>query len=663
MGTLTKKVIIKIDGNEYKGEDYEEYNFLNISLTQKLLSPNELRFTMQKKAITQSMSNSVDFPTPEKVMGANVYCRIYTESYDDNDELNGDEIEFNGIVFNVDVYPGLGTFSEQLVDVIAYSSDFLLDDHPHCYSYEDMTLKDIVTKTLNPHRIESVINPRTTAPIPYTVQYNESNYQFLTRLAQRYGEWMYHDGKQWIFGKIKEKDVVELHARNDIINYKFQSSLVHHKLKHAHHNYIDYNNPMKSDSDFPDLTAPKYHHLTDTAKKESAKWFNKETFQHLQCSNPEVSNMDELEISAKAQLFGEKTKQTVCNGSSVRSSLTIGSRIKIFDVNYVDGINDTFVSYEEMMITGIVHSTETNGHYTNTFTAVPSKSEYPPYFHSDVFPHSAAQRAKVMDNDDPEKLGRIRVQFLWQENQDSSLMTPWIRIAQPHGGDQKGFYFIPEIDEEVIVDFENGNAEKPYVAGTLWHGLQRPKDSWTGKQARKNTWGQSSGAVTDNSLKGIRTRNGHTIAFFDDPSTQKGQIVIADTNDNYIRVNANRNVIQICSHGDIELFAGHDIIMQAENDIIQKAGNNRLSTIASIDNVSSGSHNYKAEGAIHMKGKTFFAQGEDEAVLDSPSLVQIQSGATANVLGNSSVYIGSGGAMDVSAASTMTLEASTVNIN
>jgi len=662
MGTLTKKVKITIDNNNYK-----DFNFLNIVLSQQLMTPNQLRFTMQKKDFKDCMGEGY-FPTYKEIIGKEVVCEIETTRFDNSDEQQSEKIKFNGVIFNVNIRSSAGTFSEQLIDVTANSHDYLLMDHPHCFSYEGKKLKDIVTATLAHLNISiEGIDPRTTESIPYTVQYNESNHQFLSRLAKRYGEWMYNDGEKWIFGKIKKKnedDPILLEERNDVLNYSFQAGITHHKLKHAHHDYLKYENSTKSDSDYPHKMSST-HFLTKEAKDRSIKLFTKETFQHLQCSTPEGNTIKELDVSVETQLFSEKTQQTVCIGSSVRADLSIGSFIQLKDHWFKDDNDSNFsILYESMMITGIVHYTEANGGYRNSFTAVADDSNYPPYYQCDTFPHSAAQRAKVMDNNDPENLGRIRVQFLWQEGQDDNLMTPWIRIAQPHGGDQKGFYFIPEIDEEVMVDFENGNAEKPYVVGTLWHGKQRPKDSWTGKEKRTNTWGQSSGAVTNNSLKGIRTRNGHAIAFFDDPVTNKGQIVIVDSNDNYLRLRATDNQIEIYSHGNIKLFAENDIIIEANNDIIQKAGHNRLSTIAGADNVSSGSHYYKAGGAIHMEGKSFFAQGEDKAVLDSPSLVQMQSDATANVLGNGSVFIGSGGAMEVSAGSTLKVEAqATMDIN
>ncbi|WP_282057310.1 phage baseplate assembly protein V, partial [Maribacter luteus] len=72
-----------------------------------------------------------------------------------------------------------------------------------------------------------------------------------------------------------------------------------------------------------------------------------------------------------------------------------------------------------------------------------------------------AQRGWVLDNADPNGLGRIKVQFPWQKPMGTS--TPWIKMATPYSGSGKGFYFIPEKDEEVLVGFEGDNPEKPFV--------------------------------------------------------------------------------------------------------------------------------------------------------------------------------------------------------
>lgn len=81
----------------------------------------------------------------------------------------------------------------------ACSWDALLNDNPTCKSFENLTLNDIVNDVVDDYseHLKTDVDARFTNTIPYCVQYNESNYQFLQRLARRYGEWLYNDGKKW----------------------------------------------------------------------------------------------------------------------------------------------------------------------------------------------------------------------------------------------------------------------------------------------------------------------------------------------------------------------------------------------------------------------------------------------------------------------------------
>jgi uncharacterized protein involved in type VI secretion and phage assembly len=242
--------------------------------------------------------------------------------------------------------------------------------------------------------------------------------------------------------------------------------------------------------------------------------------------------------------------------------LTLGSCIKIQDI-YHNGEDYAFEKKEELLICRLIHTTDVNGNYCNEFTAISANSENPPYYNSNAYPVAPAQPAKVKDNKDPEKLGRVRVVFTWQERHEN-MMTPWIRIAQPHGGPNSGFYFIPEIDSEVMVDFENGNAEKPFVAGSMYNGEQRPDGRWY---------------MDSNDIKAIRTRNGHTIELRDDGDD--GYIKIYDNKkENYILTfSTNEKLIKLESTGNIEIYADKNIIIAAGENININAGNNMDTTV------------------------------------------------------------------------------------
>ena len=164
----------------------------------------------------------------------------------------------------------------------------------------------------------------------------------------------------------------------------------------------------------------------------------------------------------------------------------------------------------------------------------------------------------MTDTEDPNHLGRIRVQFDWQAQLDENMMTPWLRLSQPYAGGGKGFSFIPEIGEEVMIDFEGGNAERPFVKGTLYNGVGDPDGAWL---------------PGNNQVKAIRTRNGHTIEIWDEG--EGGYIRIYDNEkENYILTfSTDEKLIKLESTGNIELYAQNDIIMHAGHDINASADN------------------------------------------------------------------------------------------
>src|SRR6266851_1915075 len=72
---------------------------------------------------------------------------------------------------------------------------------------------------------------------------------------------------------------------------------------------------------------------------------------------------------------------------------------------------------------------------------------------------------------DPQKLGRIKVQL---PRLPGGPESDWARVAQPAAGAGRGFYWLPEVGDEVLIAFELGQANRPYVIGTLWNGKDKP---------------------------------------------------------------------------------------------------------------------------------------------------------------------------------------------
>jgi uncharacterized protein involved in type VI secretion and phage assembly len=121
----------------------------------------------------------------------------------------------------------------------------------------------------------------------------------------------------------------------------------------------------------------------------------------------------------------------------------------------------------------------------------------------------------VTDNEDPDGLGRVRLEFPWRDAEDTS---DWARIATPMAGSGMGAYFLPEVGDEVLVAFENGDVHHPYVLGSLWNGEDRPPAENDG----------------DNDVRTIRSRAGHEITLDDDD--REGNVTIRSAGGHEIRL-------------------------------------------------------------------------------------------------------------------------------
>ena len=77
----------------------------------------------------------------------------------------------------------------------------------------------------------------------------------------------------------------------------------------------------------------------------------------------------------------------------------------------------------------------------------------------------------VVDNEDPEQQGRIKVKLPWF---DDETVTEWCRVRQAYAGNGYGMFFIPEVDDEVLVAFIHGDLRLPVILGGLYNGIDKP---------------------------------------------------------------------------------------------------------------------------------------------------------------------------------------------
>jgi uncharacterized protein involved in type VI secretion and phage assembly len=181
----------------------------------------------------------------------------------------------------------------------------------------------------------------------------------------------------------------------------------------------------------------------------------------------------------------------------------------------------------------------------------------------------------VTQNRDPEGLGRVKVRFPWRENPDESH---WARIAVPMAGGGRGTWFLPEVDDEVLVACDAERVEHPYVVGCLWNGQDKPPQT--------NADGR-------NDIRVIRSRSGHEIVFDDGV---QGRIDI-HLKDDTRKVRLDQNGIEIRDD------SGNSIAITSTPGTIAIKSNVSVSIESTtIDVKAKASMTLQASGTLTIKG-------------------------------------------------------------
>ena len=184
----------------------------------------------------------------------------------------------------------------------------------------------------------------------------------------------------------------------------------------------------------------------------------------------------------------------------------------------------------------------------------------------------------VTNNQDPDALGRVKVRFPWLSDEDESQ---WARVAAPMAGNDRGVYFLPEVDDEVLVAFEHGDIRFPYVVGALWNGKDAPP---------------ASNGDGKNNVRVIKSRSGHIVKLNDEDGKETIEIV-DKSGKNSLVVDTAKNTITITSDKDITLKASKGTItLDAQKVAVKSSDASKIESGAGLD--------VKASGTLNIKGAT-----------------------------------------------------------
>lgn len=425
--------------------------------------------------------------------------------------------------------------------ITGFAPSILLESGKDCKSFEDKTLEQIIKEVTSEYPEEAKIDAsnivNSSYSIPYTVQYKESDYGFIQRLAKRYGEYFYYNGQQLVFGN-KVQPIISLEDGVDLIEAEFELS-----IKPQDFRYMVYD-AEKGDKTEKDSSSTRIQYkenpfqaIAVNASKNVFKKIPDVLYNHTGIG----SDTDKALSEAVRREKENRENLVTVTGKSKDPNLKIGGRAKLIDIN-----NKAMETYR---IIEIKHFHNGNEYY-NEFVGIPDLFNAP-YQDNEAFPMGEEQSAIVVDNNDPMGMGRIKVQFPWQEKKGEK--TPWLRIATLHTGTGKGTHIIPEIGEEVLVAYESGNAEKPYVSGALYNGAEK-----------------SGYHTAGNDLKVVKTRSGTKIIMND----AEGSIFIEDPSGNTYLMDGAGN-IKVIAPKNMSFEAGKNMYFTVGKNMITNIGMNK----------------------------------------------------------------------------------------
>lgn len=458
------------------------------------------------------------FPA-EDMLGQNL--QIVTSAED-----GAENILFDGVVVESELeYELYGSYAARLN---AVTRSHLLDNGPRRQYFRESTPKQIIEKIIESAGL-AMAGSLPDGPQADYHQCEESDWDFIRRLADDLQTWLRptSDGIEF---RTAFDAAVDLPWRQEhgLIGFRVTGRLSQPSANGAHYD------PAQMQSRTYENVARPPTFLGSSGPMVSAVQRASKDFLPPGYVNNRSRSATLNDFQARLERESQRSigHAITCSGECGEARVQAGTQVNI------QGPLDGAGTYG---VTRVSHTWTSNG-YSNTFDCTPWAAYSAPVQPSPKLAPGLIP-ARIVDNNDPDNHGRVRIQFYWQESNETS----WAPMMALHAGADRGFLFLPEVGDEVWVAFEEGDPERPLVLGSAWNGVHKPP--------REEFWG---GDVGPNDVKRIVTKSGHRISIVD----KDGQSSIVLATPNHVRVSLIENsnetgdsVLSLHSDGDIILSA------------------------------------------------------------------------------------------------------------
>ena len=327
-------------------------------------------------------------------------------------------------------------------------------------------------------------------------------------------------------------------------------------------------------------------------------------------TGPRMPDKGSLDDNLKSTQAASAADLSVVEGRSKKRGIRLGSIIELTTEGKKDG-GFPSRAYGRYLVISTKHFSTSACNYTNVFKAIPAGVKVLPTPEVKI-PQAYPEIARVISNEDPDGKGRVQVQTHWQEKAEG-LSTSWVRVMTPNAGKSdyhsknRGMVFIPETGDEVMLGYRYGDPSRPYVAGSMFHGMN------------------GAGGDKDNVIKSIITRSGHELVF--DDTTGRESITITDKNHNIIFLDTANSNIRISAPENIDIEA-KNINLRARETITQESKNTGIRVHENLKTDVGENMNTIVKEKYELHTKNAFEVVEEDKQVDVANDLEITAAKT-----------------------------------
>ncbi|WP_278379894.1 type VI secretion system Vgr family protein [Chryseobacterium arthrosphaerae] len=434
-------------------------HFKHFSLTQSTIKHHNFSLILAYDTLGNAENHNLE--EAQNFLGKRITVVFKYKDVEDSPERN-----FVGVITEVGFSQEKGSLGN--IVLTGYSPTVLLDAAPHIQSFgggQQISLNSIADQVIKEGLGGNKFDFRVDAQhgnVSYSSQYEETHYNYLARIAEAYGEQFYYDGEILHFGKLppQEKPVQLVYGSS------VQDIRINMKAQHVNPTFYGYNSSKNEKLTTGDS---KINHQSDIAKR--AYEISQKTFKtpSLRVAPIKASSFMDIDASQKGTAGSKAVNVFITSGNTSIPFLYPGC---IADLEMRKSETNQTSYFTKLMITAVNHEVDARGYYTGNFEAIAADTGFIPRPEFET-PKAEPQFGKVISNTDPLNQGRVQVQFDWQNGQST---TEFIRVMSPDAGSSdkvsknRGFMSVPEVGDQVVVNFVHQHPDRPFVMGGLFHG-------------------------------------------------------------------------------------------------------------------------------------------------------------------------------------------------